>query len=300
MGAPPTYPGLEALDPTSSRLVIVGDTQETSWLEVVLEQNRRLRPHLLAEITRRRPGAVLHLGDLVTWGASQRHWRRLDAELADLRAAHVPVLPVFGNHDRWPLARAAEAQVGARFACLRERPWYAFRHLGVRFVALDSNFGALGPARIEAQARWLDDEVRAADADPAVRAIIGLWHHPAWTNSRLVRPSRAAREGFAATLARSPKTIACFSGHCHAWEHFEDLGLPLFVSGGGGGPRHPLEERPHKRRRDDLYTGGSGRFLHFCELELGADHATVRVVRMRDRAFDLAATIPLPYRAPRP
>jgi len=295
----PRYPGLEALDPTGATLVVVGDTQETSWLELVLEQNRHLRPRLLAEITRRRPAAVLHLGDLVTWGASRRHWRRLDADLAALRDARVPLLPVYGNHDRWPLARAAEAEVGARFACLRDRPWYGFRHRGVTFVALDSNFGKLGRPRAEAQARWLADAVRAADADPEVRALVGLWHHPVWTNSKLVRPSTRARDELLATLARSPKAIACFSGHCHAFERFEDLGLPLFVSGGGGGPRHPLEERPHKRRRADLFTGGSGRFLHFLELELGDDHATVRVVRMREGAFDVAATYTLAFRCAR-
>ncbi|MFO0750547.1 MAG: metallophosphoesterase [Myxococcota bacterium] len=293
----PLYPGLDALDPAARRFVVIGDTQETAWVELVMEQNRHLRPLLLAEIARRRPGAILHLGDLVTWGSSRRHWGRLDRELAPLRAAGVPLLPVVGNHDRMVFARPAMAELGARFAVLRARTWYAFRHAAVAFVALDSNFGALSAAALGEQERWLEATVAAADADPDVRAIIGYWHHPPWTNSRIVRPSRRAREGFVATLARSPKAIAVLSGHCHAWEHFEDAGLTLLVSGGGGGPRQPLETRPHRRRKEDLYPGGKKRFLHFCELELGPDQATLEVVRLRDdRAFEVAATVALPYR----
>jgi hypothetical protein len=286
----PVYPGLERLDPLSRTVIVVGDTQETSWLEVILEQNRKLRPTLLSEIARRGPDAVLHLGDLVTWGASGRHWARLDAELEPLRASGTPLLPVVGNHDRWPRQRAAEERLAERFQVLATTTWYSFRVQGVAFVALDSNFAPLGRDRNAAQLEWLDHTLAELEADPGVRAIIGYWHHAAWTNSRLVRPSSGVQELFLPRFAQASKAVAIFSGHCHGYERFEDRGLTLIVSGGGGGPRHRLAI---DKRRRDLFRGDAVRFLHFCELELGPE-LVVRVVRFRpDLGFDVAETFAL-------
>lgn len=122
----PVYPGKDLLDPSSRTLIVVGDTQETSWREVVLEQDRHLRILLLAEITRRRPTAVLHLGDLVTWGSSRHHWERLDAELAGLRARGTPLLPVEWTRGRSTTANEAQVSPSARsasidFHCLTAR-----------------------------------------------------------------------------------------------------------------------------------------------------------------------------------
>lgn len=286
----PVYPGLSSLDPSSRSVIVVGDTQETSWLEVILEQNRKLRPVLLSEIARRRPGALLHLGDLVTWGASKRHWARLDAELEPLRSSGIPLLPVVGNHDRWPRPHRAESMLAERFPELKATTWYSFQLQGVAFVALDSNFGPLGRLRSAAQLVWLDHTLNTLAKDPAVRAIIGYWHHPAWTNSRLVSPSLEVQDLFLTRFAEAPKAVAIFSGHCHGYERFEDRGLTLIVSGGGGGPRHRLAI---DKRRHDLYRGDTVRFLHFCELELGPQ-LVARVIRLRpDLSFDVADSFTL-------
>jgi len=294
------YAGPEALVARTRRLAVIGDTQSTALLErlVGLEQNEHHRPLLFAEMHRREPDGVLHLGDLVTWGSSEAHWRKLDAELAALRDAGVPVMPVVGNHDRMWLARAGLSRLRARFPVLAERTWYTFRCADVAFLALDSNLGPTERAARLAQERWLERTLAEADADPDVRAVIAYWHHPPFTNSRVVRPSSLAVDRFVPALASSKKALACFTGHCHAFEHFRERGLDFFVSGGGGGPRHLLETRPHRRRTHDHFEGGHRRFLHFIDLHLGERSVSVEVVRFDQASagFDVAARVALPHR----
>jgi 3',5'-cyclic AMP phosphodiesterase CpdA len=294
-----TYPGPEALVPTARRLALVGDTQETAWVErlVGLEQNASRRVYLLNELARRKPDGVLHLGDLVAFGSSRGHWSRLDALLGPLREANIPLMPVVGNHDRMVVTKLGLAALTRRFAVLAERTWYTFRYAEVAFVALDSNLSG-DPAAL--QLRWAEEVIAAADDDPQVNAIVGFWHHPPMSNSRIVRPSRRAREAFVPLLAKSRKGLAVFTGHAHAYEHFVVAGLHCFVSGGGGGPRHRLEVRPEYQRAPDLFAGGPLRFMHFLELEVAASALTVRVVRMADDSthrFDTADEVTLPYRA---
>lgn len=293
--------GLEALAPRTRRLAIIGDTQSTALVErlVGLEQNAHHRPRIFAEMARRMPDAVLHLGDLVTYGSSDAHWQRLDGELAAFRDHGIPILPAVGNHDRMLLSRLGLSRLRARFPALAERTWYSFRHAGVAFIALDSNLGLAERVALREQQRWLDDTLAHADADPEVRAIIAYWHHPPFTNSRLVRPSALARDRFVPALAASSKALAIFSGHCHAFEHFREHGLDCFVSGGGGGPRHLLETRPHRWRSRDHFAGGPKRFLHFIELALTPESVTVEVIRFdHDRGgFDTAAAAVLAHRA---
>lgn len=284
--------------PAPARLVAIGDTQETALVErlIGLEQNAARRHWLLDEIARRAPERVLHLGDLVTFGSAPAHWARLDALLQPLHARGIPISPVVGNHDRMLRANAGIRALRQRFELPPDRTWYRVRHHGLELLALDSN---LTGAAAEAQQRWLDAAVAEADRDPAVRALIGAWHHPPMTNSRLVRPSRLARERFVPALARSRKALAVLCGHCHAYEHFLVDGLDVFVSGGGGGPRHRLETRPARRRAPDLFAGGPLRFLHFLEIEAGDDAVTVEIVRMSEAptpSFDVADRVRLAYR----
>jgi 3',5'-cyclic AMP phosphodiesterase CpdA len=290
---------VESIEVRARRLAVVGDTQETAWVERLIgfEQNAALRPMLLAELAARRPDGVLHLGDHVAIGSSRAHWRRLEADLAPLSG--IPILPVVGNHDRLLTAGRGLAELGARYPVLAARTCYRARLAELELVALDSNLAPESRASRQ-QIEWLRATLAAAEADPGVRAILGFWHHPPFTNSRRVRPSPLARDVFLPAFAASRKAIALFSGHCHGYEHFRAQGLDCFVSGGGGGPLHPLETRPERRRAPDLFPGGPRRFLHFLELELGEHGLTSRVVRLVQRGsravFDIAATVALPYR----
>lgn len=269
--------------PDNPVVVVIGDTQRTSRLELWWRTNDREQAALLAEVARRRPAAVLNVGDCVTWGPSRAQWRHFDRVHAPLREAGVPLLPVLGNHDYMPWPPRGLAPYVARFPHLDGARWFTLRHRGVAFVGLDSNFAALGRRRRAAQARWLAETCDALAADPEVRAVIGLWHHAALTNSRVVRPSRRAAAELAAPLRATGKSVANFSGHCHAYEHFLHEGVHHVVTGGGGGPLQPLWTSPKTRRYPDLFAWpGRHRFLHFCALHLGPDGIDVEVVKLDD------------------
>jgi len=77
------------------------------------------------------------------------------------------------------------------------------------------------------------------------------------------------------------KVRALFSGHVHAYERFEEDGIELVVSGGGGAPR--MEVRDGLRARD-LYAGGPVRPFHYCLVTVEARRAVVDVMMLDDAA----------------
>lgn len=282
---PPLYAGLDAVRPDNATLVVVGDTQRTSRLELWWRSNDAEQSALLAEVARRTPAAVLNVGDLVTWGTSAAHWRRFDRAHAPIRAAGVPVLPVLGNHDYLPWPPRGLAPYRARFPVLAEARWFLLRHRGVAFVALDSNLARLGRHLRAVQRAWLAETCATLAADPEVRGVVGLWHHPPLTNSRVVRPApRAARE-LGDPIRATGKAVAIFTGHCHAYEHFLVNGLHHVVTGGGGGPLQPLWTDPRRRRYPDLFSWpGRHRFLHFCALHIGDSAIETEIIRLVERS----------------
>ncbi len=290
---PAVYAGPEALPARPAGagvLALVGDTQRTSLLELLWRHHDPEQRALFADLARRRLDGLVNLGDLVTWGGSRRAWRHFDRLHGALRAAAVPVMPVMGNHDYLPTRGGARRHLARRFPWLQGRRWYTFRWRGLAFVALDSNFRALGARAAAAQDRWLGETAAALAVDPDVRGVVGLWHHPPFTNSRVVRPSAAARDRLAAPLMASGKALAVFSGHCHAYERFEHEGVAFVVSGGGGGPLQRVEHRPQRRRFADRFAWPWPlRFLNYCALHAAEDGAVELVVtRVVDEALPLA------------
>ncbi len=319
MGSPLAWPELPTGDAGNvpRRLAFVSDTQGTSRWELGLEDNRAARAQLIAALVRAQPDLVLHGGDLVTWGSSGRSWAAFDALFEPLRRAGVPLWPVYGNHDRMPLRRAAERHMEARFPWLSPAP-FTGRRMGPLAVALlDSNRRRLGAARWEAQRARFRAWLAAWEADPGVRGVLAVWHHPPYTNSRLVRPSRLAREGLLGPVLGASKGLAVFCGHAHAYERFHVAGREIFVAGGGGGPRQPLRDaraRAFVPTRFGGRRGGPSRsFLHFLTMDLmpprGTAHSAqgeaggllVRVHRLREPAegCDVAEEVWLPF-GPRP
>ena len=94
-------------------------------------------------------------------------------------------------------------------------------HAGIVVAATDLHVE--GTPKVWTKTADSERTIARHDADPNVRAIVGLWHHPPMTNSWLVTPCPVVRREFVSRLAASPKAIAAFSGHCHGFEHFEVL-----------------------------------------------------------------------------
>ncbi|MBP7865833.1 MAG: metallophosphoesterase [Acidobacteria bacterium] len=281
-----TVAGREGFDPLC---ILVGDTQKTTWFEFWRERNVSATPPLVAEIARRAPGFLLHLGDLTARGQSGAHWRHFDRVFRPLRVAGIPLVPVVGNHEYYGLDVLAFRHYFARFPFLEKRKWRSFRAGDVGFLLLDGNFGGLTAAEDRAQREWFARALADLESDPGVRISVLAVHQPPFSNNRVVGCSPAVRRAFAEPFAASRKALLCVSGHSHAYEHFVEGGVHFVVSGGGGGPRHALALSGNRRLFRDLYAGPAVRFLHFCELRTAEGGLRVDVVRMgQDGAFDVA------------
>ena len=211
------------------------------------------------------------LGDLVFRGSSVAGWSRFDRLAAPLREARIPVVPVLGNHEYWIYSRAAMANYFARFPHLEGRHWHAARYGPISIVALDSNIRFLARSSWERQREWYAEELAAADADPQVRGILVLSHHPPYTNSTVTADEIHVQETFVPAFRTSVKSMAMLSGHVHSYERFAREGKTYVVAGGGGGPRVRLAQGAKRRHEDDLFEGPSVRHFHYLLGTVGPD-----------------------------
>ena len=244
-------------------LAVVGDLQRTApVLELWREQNDAEREVIVRGIADARPDLLAITGDCVFDGSSEEQWAAFDALTEPIRAAGVPAIAALGNHEYW-LGRGGEAHLFARFPHLRAEHWYAVAFGPLRLVVLDSNDGRLGEAAWAREALWYEAALTRYDADPAVRGVLVLLHHPPYTNSTVTSDEERVQRAFVPAFMRANKTLAMLSGHVHSYERFARGGKMFVVSGGGGGPRAKLLVGDARRHKDDLFEGPAVRDFHF-------------------------------------
>ena len=272
-----------------SSIVVLGDTQRTTLVERLLlgrEQNERARRALLEKLVREeRPAFVIHLGDLVSCGASAREWQYFDRLVAPLAAHGIRIRPVLGNHDYWGPAALALRYARRRFPELAPNTFGALHHGPLGLIWLDSNLSGGAAAQ---QLRWFESTLAGYERDPELRGVLAFAHHPPFSNAR-----GHARTGRALTLLLPPffaaaKTLALLSGHVHGYERFERRGKTFIVSGGAGGPRatyHTGTGAPHPPAY--LTADGRARAFHYLVIELMAEQLCFEV-----KCLELGAACP--------
>jgi hypothetical protein len=262
----------------SGRFAIVGDLQPTSRLEFWRESNGPERARLVEAIVRSDPDFLAFLGDLVFCGSSARGWRRFDRACSPLRSAGLPLFPVLGNHEYWLSGSRALRNFFSRFPEIRERHWYSVRYGPVGLVFLDSNVRFLPRVEWRRQLDWLEGVLTAGDADPDVRGILVLLHHPPFTNSTVTSDELHVQRFFVPPFRAARKALAMISGHVHSYERFARDGKVFVVAGGGGGPRARLAGERRRRHADDTFAGPPLRFFHYldCAVEEGGIAVEVR------------------------
>jgi 3',5'-cyclic AMP phosphodiesterase CpdA len=248
-------------------IAVIGDTQRTLLLERLLgrEQNDPDRSRLVQEIARLKPELLVHLGDLVANGARQDNWASFDRLVAPLHDAHIPILPVLGNHDRWGNDGRAMRHFRSRFPWFPQCGWYTRRHGPLRLVWLDSNRDRMTEQNWLEQARWFQQTLADADLDGGTAGVVVFAHHPPYTNSRRTGDAIEVQQAFVDAFSASRKTLAFIAGHTHAYERFVKRNKTYIVSGGGGGPRARLRHGS-SARHVDAFDGPSPRPFHFLTL----------------------------------
>jgi 3',5'-cyclic AMP phosphodiesterase CpdA len=292
---PRAFAGFAELDPNNREMIIIGDTQGTSFLEFWREDNKEKTPLLIKEIANRKPALVINLGDLVFCGTSAKQWKRFDDAHKPLRDNRIPYFCIPGNHEYWCNHQKTMANVFSRFPHLDKRKWYSFRFQKIAFVMADSNFSRLSPAEMRSQVDWFNRELFDLDEDPDVDYIVVCCHHPPFTNSKVVKPAKEVERNFVRPFLGLKKAAVFFSGHCHSYERFKVAGKYFIVSGGGGGPRQKLNIDKSKRKYNDEFEGPSLRFFNFCQVTIEPDRLCFRVIKLtEEKTFTIADEFTLP------
>lgn len=247
-----------------ARVAVVGDLQRTApFLEFWREQNDAERARVVDAIAGARPDLLVLTGDCVFDGGSDAQWAAFDRLTAPLRAAAIPVVSAFGNHEYWRGRAAADAHVFPRFPLDQGRHWLALAVGPLRIVVLDSNEDELTAEEWSREVAWYETTLDAFEADPGVRGVLVSFHHPPFTNSNVTADELHVQRRLVPPFARAHKTLAMLNGHVHSYERFVRDGKTYVVSGGGGGPRAGLEIGAARRHPDDLYDGSSPRDFNF-------------------------------------
>ena len=267
---------------------VVGDLQPTSGLEVWRESNHAERKLIIREIARDSPDFVALLGDLVFCGSSGAAWSEFDRLCAPLRSEKLLTMPVLGNHEYWLSRRPALANFFSRFPHLEGRHWYAARYGPLGLVFLDSNVHWLSPPRWREQLAWYESQLGAFEAEPDVKGVLVLLHHPPFTNSRVTSDTLHVQKEIVPLFQLAEKTLAMLSGHVHSYERFERGGKTFLVTGGGGGPRAPLAAGRRRRHTDDAFGGPPLRLFHYLRMRLRSEGVEVEVRSLEKRGEQFA------------
>ena len=252
-------------------IVVLGDTQRTTFPERLLgrEQNERARQALIEKLVREeRPAFVVHLGDLVSCGASAGEWRYFDRLVAPLTARGIRIRPVLGNHDYWGPRALALRLARRRFPELAPRTFAALRQGQLGLLWLDSNL--TGTAAAE-QLRWFQAALDSYERDPEVRGVLAFAHHPPFSNARRRERTRPTLGELLEPFCAAGKTLALLSGHVHGYERFQLRGKTFIVSAGAGGPRVRYRTGADARHPPAYATAdGQPRAFHYLVLQATA------------------------------
>lgn len=292
---PPAQPFVgEIRQEGTEPFAIVGDLQTTSMLEFWREENDLERERVVRRIASTRPAFLVMLGDLVSNGSSALEWADFDVLCEPLRRARVPVFAVPGNHEYWMFAGDL-SHYSQRFPHLDKRTYSTVKYGPLALVLLNSNKDQI--STWDEQAAWYREEIRRLDADPSVRGVLVMTHHPPYTNSTVTSDEVHVQEAFVPAFKASKKTLAMVSGHVHSYERFTYGEKTFVVSGGGGGPRAELLTGSGCRHPDDHFSGPAIRAFHYLAVKPTPAGLEVDVLGLSDDlgAFSAIDAFELPF-----
>jgi 3',5'-cyclic-AMP phosphodiesterase len=159
---------------------------------------------------------LLGAGDLTERGTAAQ-LERFERELHGL---DIPYYTTLGNHEL--------GEAPSLFQDYYGRGSQSFTYRGVRFTLLDSASATLDPIVYD----WLDDWLELGREQGHVVAM----HIPPLDPIGVRNGAFASRNEAAKLLGRLAEAGVDLTvyGHIHSYYHFENAGIPAYVSGGGG------------------------------------------------------------------
>ncbi len=281
------------LGPAKSPLkfVVYGDIRftESGGIRESRVSNTVARTAIVHAIAEEHPALVVISGDLVWRGANSGDWQIFDQGVKAITDAHIPILPVIGNHEYLStslLSRSRELGLKNYFERFPDipnrpaRPWYSVQYGNCYFLMLDSEDDDSAGSE---QVAWMQQQL---DSLPAgIAHVFVIIHRPPYTSATDgVHRSRASEREIARLLEQRQKAAArpeilMIAGHIHNYERYVRGGVQYIVSGGGGATPHPLS-----RGVQDLYKplDPSENEYNYCRITVDHDNLKFEMLRLRD------------------
>jgi hypothetical protein len=282
------------------RADFVSDTQNPLWpekLKLTWNNNELARARIFDAILDDAPSAVFHLGDQIALGFLEKSWAAIDSFTAKLAAKKIPYYPILGNHELIYFSGMGRQKFEERFPYVNNTGY--MRRLGpLAVVLLNSNFGNLSPEDAQKQQMWYEETLARLEKDSTVNMVIVGCHHPPYTNSTIVSPSKEVQQFFVPPFLAASKCRLFVSGHCHAVEHFKNGGKDFLVIGGGGGLQQPLLTGAERLWIDEFPVQTELRMFLYLRCTITADEVrcTIRMLNDDFASFHEALTLTFPLR----
>ena len=213
---------------------------------------------------------VMHLGDLVDRGESDPQWEYVMGQAVRNR---LRIMPVVGNHDK---ERSYDDEGEIRFRQYfphLPRTYYHFRHRGVNFVVLNSEYV---PAPGSEQARFLKWQL---DQHPGTTVV--CLHRPVFTCSDRDSANMYLSRLWVHGGLKGSDAVMVLTGHNHYYERSKPLdGITYVVSGGGARNQYPAET---PNQRTAVFKAKRN---HYGLVDVYADHMRVRILDLADNQLD--------------
>jgi predicted phosphodiesterase len=247
---PPTNP------PPSFTFAVYGDTRTQH------DVHRQVVERILVAA----PDFALHTGDLVADGSDPGQWDTFFEIERDL-LARTPLFPTLGNHEgNSPL-------YFERFDLPGNGRWYTFDYGNARFVCLEiDGFADFSPG--SEQYAWLE-ETLAANTQPW---LFVFFHEPPYTSAEKAGYESSLRQTVVPLFEQYGVDVV-FSGHKHDYERNEVNGITYVVTGGGGAPLYPMQEREPTQAAFAME-------YHFVLVRIEGDHLEATVISLDGEVLD--------------
>ncbi len=208
------------------------------------------------------PSFSLFTGDAVDSGSSPTQWMEWFTA-AGLLDEDAPLMPTLGNHE------GNAALYFDQFDLPGNERWYSFDWGSVHVVCLDSETTLGGE-----QGQWLEDDLSAAEANPAITWKVVFFHQPPFSSGLGHGSNTKVREAWCPLFDRYHVDLV-LSGHEHNYERSGPVNFTLspsalmpdwtdarcyVVTGGGGAPLSPLGT--------SWWTQARGALFHWVEITI--------------------------------